>query len=173
MSETTGQKKSVARKKVRRSSIPIKARKNGRVPEPVIGKELSIRERLFASEYFANGFNGLQAAIAAGYSQNGAGQRANELLNRSEVKDVLSQMAENRLKRLSVDADWIIAETVDLYKKAKESDSYGPAANLLKMLGQEAGVFSEKKEVAHTVKIESLLEDAANNIIEVNSPPAQ
>ena len=82
-------------------------------------------------------------------------------------------MAENRLKRLSVDADWIIAETVDLYKKAKESDSYGPAANLLKMLGQEAGVFSEKKEVAHTVKIESLLEDAANNIIEVNSPPAQ
>ena len=138
-----------------------------------MGKALSIKERMFTAEYFANGFNGLQAAIAAGYSERSAKEQAHELLTRPHVQSVLSQMAENRLKRLSVDADWIIAETVDLYKKAKESDSYGPAANLLKMLGQEAGVFSEKKEVAHTVKIETLLEDAANNIIEVNSPPAQ
>ncbi|MBU97608.1 MAG: hypothetical protein CL429_00805 [Acidimicrobiaceae bacterium] len=174
VTDNTRQKNTIARKSARRSSIPYNGAGKRKAPAPVQGKELSLKERMFVSQYFSNGFNGLKAAVAAGYSERSAKEIASEILTRPHIQSALEVMTSNRLKRLAIDADWILAETVDLYEKAKKSDAYGPAANLLKLLGQEAGVFQEKKEVSHTYRIEALLEDAANdNIIEVNSPPAQ
>jgi hypothetical protein len=53
-----------------------------------VNRTLSLKQRLFASEYNANGGNGLQAAKKAGYSgdSNTLGQRAHELVNNSKVK---------------------------------------------------------------------------------------
>jgi phage terminase small subunit len=172
------QKNTIARQSRKKPLVPINAKKRSGSPDPVVGKELNVRERAFCSEYFSNGFNGMRAAIAAGYSERSAAAIASELLTRPKVVEVLDQMTSNRLKRLAIDADWILKETVELYERAKKSDAYGPAANLLKMMGQEAGVFQEKKEVNHTVKIENLLESAAKDVTDadyevINNPPAQ
>lgn len=160
MTENKAEKTSKPR---RSRSIPYNAKKKS-PPPPVIGSKLNLKERIFVQEYFANGFNGLRAAISAGYSERSARQQASELLTRPNIQEVLSQLEANRLKRLAINADWIIAETVDLYEKAKKSSSYGPAAKMLQMLGQEVGVFQEKKEVSHSVKIENLLESAAKDV---------
>lgn len=57
-------------------------------------KSADERKRLFALAYIANGQNGLQAAISAGFSKNGAGVTANRLLKDINVKAIVEAATE-------------------------------------------------------------------------------
>ena len=69
-----------------------------------------IRRALFVEAYLANGFNGLQAALSAGYSPNGAGQQAARLLKNVKVSAEISKRSQGVLAKLELTADRVLEE---------------------------------------------------------------
>src|SRR5262245_24012641 len=66
--------------------------------------ELTYREQMFINEYFRNGGNGKDAAIAAGYGSARADQSAYQVLHRLQVQ----QHIKDRISEATVSADEII-----------------------------------------------------------------
>ena len=57
-------------------------------------KEVNLKKRLFALEYFKNGLNASAAALAVGYSEKSAKQRGSQLLKDKTVKQELKALSE-------------------------------------------------------------------------------
>lgn len=78
--------------------------------------ELKGRPELFCREYIKGDvsgrgkLNGTQAAIRAGYSEKSARQQASDLLAEPAVQDRIAELAEERNKKLELDANDIIIE---------------------------------------------------------------
>ena len=93
-----------------------------------MARKTSIRQEMFAKEYVID-LNGSRAAIAAGYSENGAGVRANELLKRSKVRKLIEQLNAKRASRLEITAQRLDEETAKLafsnMKKYVRTDANG------------------------------------------------
>jgi phage terminase small subunit len=83
-----------------------------------LAPSLNIQQRIFCLEYIRNGFNGLQAAIAAGYSPNGAGTRANNLLQVPEIQKLIASLKNEISHRVGISAIDIARE----YKRIGFSD---------------------------------------------------
>ena len=73
------------------------------------GKQLSPRERRFVEEYLVD-LNGGQAAVRAGYSENGARAHASRNLKKPRVAEAVRAAMAARSKRTRVDADRVIRE---------------------------------------------------------------
>jgi hypothetical protein len=71
---------------------------------------LTPQQRLFALEYLANGQNGRQAALAAGYSPKGAEVRASELLKLRKVRIFVDAQLTKREQKLELKAERIDLE---------------------------------------------------------------
>lgn len=72
-----------------------------------------VREEIFAREYLTD-LNGTRAAIAAGYSENGADVTASRLLDRARVKKRVEKALEKRLEGLGITADNVLGELAKL-----------------------------------------------------------
>lgn len=73
---------------------------------------LTEKQRTFAEEYIVD-FNGGRAAIAAGYSENGASAAASRLLTYPEVQALIIKAKSARSKRTGIDADWLLTRLAD------------------------------------------------------------
>lgn len=69
--------------------------------------ELSEKQWQFALEYLIH-FNQTHAAVAAGYSENGASVQGGRLLSNAKVAAALAFLIEERTKRTLIDADWLL-----------------------------------------------------------------
>jgi phage terminase small subunit len=72
-------------------------------------KDLTKRQRLFIAEYLVD-LNATRAAIAAGYSKNGAEARGSELLRISKVSEEIDRKVNKKLEKLDISADRILNE---------------------------------------------------------------
>ena len=74
----------------------------------------------------------------------------------------------NRADRHEVTADWVIAEMARTYEQALKSENYTPAIKALHLLGQEVGLFRERREVTHqhNHSVETLLLQAESGALE-------
>lgn len=113
-----------------------------------MSKELTPKEKLFISEYLANGFNATKAAIRAGYSENSARQIGSENLSKPYIK----QEIESVKKELLGDADNDIIENVKFWRSMRDDPETPEAARLKasEMLGKFRVMFTDKKEVEHS-----------------------
>lgn len=66
---------------------------------------LTPRQKLFCLAYLANGCNGAQAALEAGYSQRCAKQQATENLTKASVKAYLEPLLAKRVAKLELKAE--------------------------------------------------------------------
>lgn len=69
-------------------------------------KNLTPKEKLFCKAYLANGFNGTQAAITAGYSEKCARQIATRLLTKVHIKQYLQKRMEKIEQKLDMTVEW-------------------------------------------------------------------
>lgn len=67
---------------------------------------------IFVTEYLRNGYNGTQAAIAAGYSERSAYSQASRLLKMAEVQQYLSKTEQNLNRDLR---QVFVADAVEAY----------------------------------------------------------
>ena len=76
--------------------------------------QLTAKEELFVAEYVANGFNGTQAAIAAGFSAKTADSQASRLLKKSRVAKAIAAKQQPKLEKLEITAERVLAEIAKL-----------------------------------------------------------
>jgi hypothetical protein len=111
------------------------------------------RERAFVTAYVANGGNGSQAVIEAGYDCTTAASRASkayELLGRDRVRDAVIALAKRMTRSLAPKAVAVIRETLDGGAMVAARDRLRAADMVLSRTDQVAN----KVDVEHTVKFD-------------------
>jgi phage terminase small subunit len=71
---------------------------------------LNDRQIRFCEEYLANGNNGTQAAISAGYSEDTARQIASENLSKLDIENYISERQKQIAARLQINQDRVLME---------------------------------------------------------------
>jgi len=71
-------------------------------------KPLSARRIAFAHHYVANGFNGTQAAISAGYSEDTATSQAERLLRNVDIKKIVDNLKQKAIAKAESTTDSLI-----------------------------------------------------------------
>ncbi|GLX85081.1 terminase [Thalassotalea loyana] len=64
--------------------------------------------------HYAAGENGTQSAVLAGYSEKTAAQTASRLLRNVKITDAIKTERSERLKRLSIDKDYVLLRMVEI-----------------------------------------------------------
>jgi phage terminase small subunit len=76
---------------------------------------LTPKQRRFVNEYCVDE-NATQAAIRAGYSENGAGQTAHNLLKLPEIKAAIAERMEELAVAASITPEWVVAQWAAIAK---------------------------------------------------------
>ena len=89
--------------------------------EDKVKPKLTNKQEMFCLEYIKD-FNATQSYKRAGYGVKNdatAGVQSNKLLKNPKITEYIEILKEERMKRLRVDADWVLREAVEVYKMAK------------------------------------------------------
>ena len=107
------------------------------------------KQQAFIHAYAANGNNGRQAAITAGYATARAHVTGSQLLKMDKIKKRLEPIQDKQTERLGLDADWIVSR---LMKEAEAGDnSEGARVRALELLGKVEGIFAAEKKQIETI----------------------
>lgn len=118
--------------------------------------ELEDMQRVFAEQYVVD-FNGTQAAIRAGYSENSAAQQASRLLNHDKVQLYLQYLISDRSKRLQVTGDKIVQEIAKIaFANAQDLVDYFDGNVLFNDLDN-----IEFPEIIKNITVKEVLKDGA------------
>ena len=117
---------------------------------------LTPRQAAFVREYLVD-LNGTQAAIRAGYSEATAGQQAEQLLKKLEIKAAVDEGMAARASRVQVTADDVVRI---LLKEATADD--GPTCKTgrvkaAELLGKHLAMFTEASKVEVTGDVTAYL----------------
>lgn len=126
-------------------------------------KKLTDRQERFCREYIID-YNATRAAVRAGYSEKTAYSVASENLRKPELLARVRELQREQTERLSISADWVIMQLVEVYKRCMKQeevliwdselkqkvpsgeyvfDSKG-ALNALEMIGKHLSMFDGK-----------------------------
>lgn len=116
------------------------------------------RRRKFALEYVKNGFNGVQAVIASGYTKNyGAAKvTAHRLLTNANLR----RLVEDHLKQSQISADEILDELSTMARAPVEKVSEGGKLKALELVGKANKMWADRL-VLSTEEMDNLSDDAA------------
>lgn len=117
------------------------------------------REEMFVKHYIANDFNATEAAVAAGYSPNGAKVTACRMLQKPRIKELLKRQMQKTERKLEITFEWKIKKLKACVDSAiNEVDGrelvtnhnalLGAINELNKMQGHYA---PEKRQVEHSM----------------------
>ena len=76
---------------------------------------MNFKKMLFCREYLKD-YNATGSAKRAGYAESSAGQMGHALLKDPGVLEYIEKAMVKRMQRLEIDADWVLDESVRLYK---------------------------------------------------------
>ena len=72
--------------------------------------KLTEKQKSFCRHYISNGFNGTQACISAGYSENTAAVQGTENLIKPNIQHYISELLKPKLEKLDITADTVLQE---------------------------------------------------------------
>jgi len=111
---------------------------------------LNTKQRIFVNEYIVD-FNATQAAIRAGYSENGAESKGSQLLSNVKVSAEVDKALAKRQKRVTVTQDDVIRELrMIAFSDMDDYVEWGPDGVTLKPK-EERGTGRLISEVKETV----------------------
>jgi len=93
----------------------MKSSRIRRMPMNAKTNNMTPKMALFCREYLKD-FNAARAAIAAGYAEKGARQTGSRLLTYVDIQKAISEALKGRMKRVEVDAEWVLQNAVNLFK---------------------------------------------------------
>ena len=84
-----------------------------------VGRELTDKQQRFVVEYCID-WNASKAALRAGYSPNGVGQTAFNVLKNTKIQEAIENHKQELAKQCGVDASWMLREMLDVYNADPE-----------------------------------------------------
>lgn len=105
---------------------------------------LSEKHRKFCEEYSVS-LNATKAYIACGYSKNGAGASAGQLLKKPEIREYIKELQDARAARTQLSGDMVVKELARIVWPDNVEDEIdirtSDRLKALEMLGRHFGVF--------------------------------
>ena len=134
---------------------------------PTIKKPLTEKEKKFCELYVENYFSQLnktntRIAVAAGYAEDSAYQRAHEKLNpriKPNVRMFIEQMLEEHREANNITKDKHMSRLHNLGQKAEKKEMYGVAVNAEVQRGKAAGYYIDKKIIKSEKQYEDMTAD--------------
>lgn len=109
------------------------------------GDDLSHKEAAFVREYLANGGNGTQAAISAGYSEASAAELSSRLLRKVKIRKALGL----KLKKAELSVDWVLKRLrKEASGKGVPDTTQGGRVSALSLVAKIQGYVVDKAEVS-------------------------
>ena len=132
------------------------------------------RHEKFA-QLVSGGIKPTEAYVSLGYSRNGAPQSANNLLNRTEVRErvneILAAAAQSTAQQVSFDHQRVLRRLDVLSRKAEDLGQVSAAVRAEELIGRARGLFVERSEnvaidlaklnAAQQEQLERMLEEIA------------
>lgn len=109
------------------------------------GIKLPAQRERFVQNYVANGKNGKQAAIAAGYAEKSAAVTACRLLKNDNVASRVRELIKEQWDQLIITKEQILLDTYSMVGQNKTKDPK-TAIKALELVGKELGMFGDKVE---------------------------
>ena len=106
--------------------------------------KLTPKQAKFVKEYKANGGNGTQAAIKAGYSKKTAYSIGEENLRKPEIKAALGIEEEKMQKKYDYTIDKLVDDIEVGLKMAKEQNNTSAYFKGVELMGKAFGLFVDK-----------------------------
>ena len=148
------------------SGTTPRAQKKSKSGKP---RELRIteRERLFVAE-FCSSLNKTQAAINAGYAEGSASIRANELVGKSYIQQLIEDEFRSREERLRLTGDYVALQVHESFLRSVAKGKEGAALKALDMLARMVGAYERDnaQRATHSLtreQIEARLREAGIN----------
>ena len=116
-------------------------------------KKLTGKEEAFIQFYCSNGFNGTQAAIKAGYSENTAGEIACENLKKPHIKEHIDAYKKEQANKNDVTIQEIISNARYIVDAAKVGDDLSNMTKGNEQLGKTIGAFTDVQKNEGEIKI--------------------
>ena len=107
------------------------------------------KQQAFIHAYMANGGNGAQAAITAGYAPKSARTTACELLKMEKIQKRMKPTGNEQKERLGLNADWIVSRLMN--EATNEDNSEAARVRALELLGKVEGIFAPDKKQIETI----------------------
>jgi phage terminase small subunit len=124
--------------------------------------KLTPKQALFIAEYLID-YNATAAAKRAGYSEDSAYSTGSDLLRNPVIANEIDRRLDMRVKRLGVDADYVITTIMDVVDTCKDATSelYDPQAVLrgAELIGKTLKLFQDRVDISTDVKITKVIVD--------------
>lgn len=128
--------------------------------------KLTPKQELFVNEYLKD-FNATQSAIRAGYSKkiSVAEQIGHENLRKPKIAEAVEKAKAERIKKVKIDAEWVLTEAVDLYKECRHEGDRAQANKSLDTIGKHVDVQAWKEKLELETNISDMSEEQINDRI--------
>jgi hypothetical protein len=139
---------------------------------------LTDKQTLFVREYLVD-LSPADAYLRAGYqvaSREVAWKASNRLLKNVEVLRAIDEPQCERMERLDLDADWVIARFRLVYLRAMQDRDYSSALKALDHIARHLGLYardnSQRRPTAEEAdRMKAELEKLGLDLTRVNAPP--
>lgn len=116
--------------------------------------DLTSKQQAFCEAYVSNGFNGTQAAITAGYSQDTANRMASENMTKPVIAEYIAKFKESATERALVTIEDVVRGLMEEAKGSGEDTSTSARVAAWKALTDYTGGFDQNKIRQENVNIE-------------------
>ena len=108
--------------------------------------KLTPKQKAFVREYKANGGNGTQAAISAGYSEDSARAISCENLTKPYIQEAIAQEEKKMQEKYEYTIDDMVKELDDVKLKADAEQNRQAQIRAIELKGKAFGLFVDKVE---------------------------
>ena len=108
--------------------------------------KLTPKQKAFVREYKANGGNGTQAAISAGYSEDSARAISCENLTKPYIQEAIAQEEKKMQEKYEYTIDDMVKELDDVKMKADAEQNRQAQIRAIELKGKAFGLFVDKVE---------------------------
>jgi phage terminase small subunit len=122
---------------------------------------LTPKQKAFCEYYAANGGNGTQAAIDAGYSDNVAGQQGAENLKKPEIKEYIAELANPTENKRIANANEIKEFWSSVMRE--DAEKMNDRLKASELLAKSGGMFIDRVEIKET-SMTDVLKDLVNKL---------
>ena len=113
---------------------------------------LTSKQHAFCEAYVSNGFNGLQAAISAGYSESSAKEIASENLTKPNIANYIAYFKEQASEKALVTTEDVVKGLMKEAGSSEEDSSPTARISAWKALSDYTGGFDSNR--VHNVNVE-------------------